>query len=270
MMGNSPPYLDQKANQFFPNGTKLAQTGLTQGTPDLAAEPHRDELPAATSVGAPAIAARLREAILGGHYTHGDRLPAERELSEHFGASRGTVREALRRLEEMGLVIRRMGSGTFVSHQATPGEDDIAEHTSPVELIEVRLAIEPDIARMAVANATARDLERLEAAITECEAAIDDPEAFSQADERFHRTLAEATRNPLMIWLYGKINDVRGHAQWNAMKGNILTATRIAEYNVQHRNLFEAVRSRDTEAAVELIESHLEEAREDLLGVRGR
>jgi len=229
-----------------------------------------DELPSATGAGAAAIATRLREAILGGRYAHGERLPAERELSEHFGASRGTLREALRRLEEMGLVIRRMGSGTFVNHQATADEDNIAENTSPVELIEVRLAVEPDIARLAVANATARDLDRLESALAECEAAHDDPEAFSQADERFHRALAEATRNPLMIWLYGKINDVRGHTQWNAMKGNILTPVRISEYNGQHRALFEAVSGRDMDRAVQTIESHLEEAREDLLGERSR
>lgn len=227
-----------------------------------------DDLPAAPGAGAAAIATRLREAILGGRYADGERLPAERDLTEHFGAARGTVRGALRRLEEMGLVTRRMGSGTFVTHRAGPGEEDIAENTSPIELIDVRLAIEPDIARMAVINATARDLERLEAALVECEAADGDREAFSQADERFHRALAEATRNPLMIWLYGKINDVRGHTQWNAMKGKILTRNRIGDYNGQHRALFDAVRSRDMDTAVSLMEEHLAEAREDLLGAR--
>jgi DNA-binding FadR family transcriptional regulator len=251
-------------------GAKLAQTGAKDQTSNAATKAAPDELPIASGAGAAAIATRLREAILGGHYTDGERLPAERELTEHFGAARGTVREALRRLEEMGLVTRRMGSGTFVNHRAGPDEGDIAELTSPVELIDVRLAIEPDVARMAVANGTARDLERLEAALVECEAAGGDREAFSQADERFHRALAEATRNPLMIWLYGKINDVRGHTQWNAMKGKILTEARISAYNAQHRKLFEAVRSRDMDAAVQSIENHLGEARKDLLGVRGR
>lgn len=226
------------------------------------------ELPTASGAGAAGIAARLRTAILGGRYAHGERLPSERELTEHFGAARGTVREALRQLEEMGLVDRRLGSGTFVRHRTGPDDEDIAEHTSPIELVDVRLAIEPDIVRMAVINATARDLERLEAALVACESAGGDREAFSQADERFHRALAEATRNPLMIWLYGKINDVRGHTQWNAMKGKILTSARIAEYNGQHRALFDAVRSRDIDAAVSLMEEHLAEAREDLLGAR--
>lgn len=248
----------------------MAHTGTKDQNHNPATEVNPDVLPVASGAGAAAIATRLREAILGGHYADGERLPAERELTDHFGAARGTIREALRRLEEMGLVTRRMGSGTFVTHRAGPDENDIAEITSPIELIDVRLAIEPDVARMAVANATARDLERLESALTECEAAGGDREAFSQADERFHRALAEATRNPLMIWLYGKINDVRGHTQWNAMKDQILTSARISAYNAQHRKLFEAVRSRDMDAAVQTIESHLGEAREDLLGVRGR
>jgi DNA-binding FadR family transcriptional regulator len=163
-----------------------------------------------------------------------------------------------------------MGSGTFVSYQVTPDEEDIAELTSPVELIDVRLAIEPDIARMAVVNATARDLEPLEAALLRCEGAGGDREVFSQADEAFHQALVDATRNPLMIWLYRKINGVRGHSQWGAMKNKILTPKRIAEYNLQHRALFEAVRSRDVDAAIATIEAHLEEAREDLLGARSR
>lgn len=249
---------------------KLAQTGTKKNSSRTAAKAGRDELPTASGAGAAAIATRLREAILGGRYAHGERLPAERELTEHFGAARGTVREALRRLEEMGLVVRRMGSGTFVNHRAAPGDGDIAELTSPIELIDVRLAIEPEIVRMAVANATARDLERLEAALVECESAGGDREAFSQADERFHHALSKATRNPLMIWLYDKINDVRGHAQWNSMKGKILTEARIGEYNLQHRKLLEAVLSRDMDAAVAIMENHLGEAREDLLGVRGR
>ncbi len=223
-------------------------------------------LPSAPGLGSTGIAARLREAIVDGRYTYGERLPAERDLTTHFGASRSTVREALRQLEETGLVIRRIGSGTFVNYRSRPHEEDIAELTSPIELIEVRLALEPDMARLAVVNATARDLDRMEAALLRCEAAKGDREAFSRADEAFHRALVECTGNPLMIWLYGKINDVRGHRQWNAMKDKILSGKRIADYNKDHRALFEALRRRDLEAAVATIEKHLNEARVHLVG----
>ena len=236
-----------------------------QGSPDDR-EGEDAGLPEASGFGFAGIAARLREAIIEGHYAYGERLPAERELTIHFGTSRGTIREALRRLEQAGLVSRRVGSGTFVSYRTGGHDEDIAEITGPIELIEVRLALEPDMARLGVANATARDLDSMEEALLACESAGADREAFSQADKAFHRALAECTRNPLMIWLYGKINDVRGHAQWNAMKDKILSAKRIAEYNMDHRALYEGLRSRDVDAAVAAIEKHLNEARGDLVG----
>lgn len=239
---------------------------------DVATQSQNDglELPSAVSVGSAAIAARLRQAILEGRYADGERLPAERELAQHFDASRSTVREALRRLEETNLVSRRVGSGTFVTYRPSFDSNNIAEVTSPVELIDVRLAIEPQMARLVVSNATARDLERMGEALTAVEAANRDSEAFSRADEQFHLALAECTRNPLMVWLYRQINDVRGHAQWDAMKDKILITDRINEYNRQHRALFDALCSRDADAAVRIVTEHLEKARRDLLGVEQR
>lgn len=226
-----------------------------------------EKLPATVSGGSAAIAARLRQAILEGNYAYGERLPAERDLAEHFGASRSTVREALRRLEEAHLVTRRIGSGTFVSYRPNLADGNIAEQTSPLELIEVRFGIEPQIARLAVVNATARDLDRIGEALRQLESAGDDREIFSEADGQFHLLLAESTHNPLMVWLYQQINDVRTHAQWNAMKDKILTDTAIAEYNRQHRALYDALRSRDVDAAGDAIAEHLEKARRDLMGV---
>jgi DNA-binding FadR family transcriptional regulator len=219
--------------------------------------------------GSAAIAARLRQAILDGAYARGDRLPAERELARLLAASRTTVRAALERLAEGGLVSRRVGSGTFVTYGSDGGEGDVAEITSPLELIEVRQGVEPHITRLAVVNASARDLARLVAALEGLEAAGGDAEAFSHWDERFHLALAECTHNPLLVSMYRQINHVRGHAQWSARKDKILTPKRIARYNRQHRALTVAIQSRDVEGALRLIAEHLEQARRDLLGVEG-
>jgi len=229
--------------------------------------PERREVPLpGSSGGAAAIAAQLRRAILDGTYGHRERLPAERELATHFGAARSTVREALKQLEENQLVTRRIGSGTFVNYRAGDDDEDIAERTSPLELIEVRLAIEPHMARLATVNATQRDLERLADALKQVEACRRDREAFTRADSQFHLTLAECSRNPLMVWLYRHINDVRSHAQWSRMKDKILSEERLAEYNRQHRLLFEAINSRDVDQVVAIITEHLEKARRDLIG----
>ncbi len=226
----------------------------------------QSSLPSAVG-GAALIAAQLRRAILEGSYGYRERLPAERDLAQHYGASRSTVREALRQLEESNLVVRRVGSGTFANHRSNSEEDDVAERTSPIELIEVRLAIEPQMARLASLHATQRDLDRMSEALADVEACNSrDREAFTRSDAAFHQALADCTRNPLMIGLYRQINTVRSHAQWARMRDKVLSPDRQRDYNDQHRALYDAIRSRDTENAVRIVKLHLEIAHRDLVG----
>ena len=130
----------------------------------------------------------------------------------------------------------------------------------------MRLALEPEMARLAVINATPRDIDRLEDALRRVEASGPDAERFTRADQEFHLQLAECTHNPLFIWVYRRINAVRGHAQWADMKDKILTSGRIDDYNRQHRALFEALRGRGIEGAVGIVSEHLRKARRDLVG----
>jgi DNA-binding FadR family transcriptional regulator len=212
------------------------------------------------------ITGQLRQAILAGRYAPCEKLPAERQFAAAFVASRATIRTALSRLETEQLVTRRPGAGTFVNVGARGGNDEVAELTSPLELIEVRLGLEANMVRLAVLNATGRDIERLASAIERMEAAGADSESFTVWDEEFHQLIAEATRNPLMVWIYRKINDVRTHSQWNAMKSKVLTPQRIAAYNEQHLALYDAIRTRDSEAAVTIVTNHLAAARRQLMG----
>ena len=220
--------------------------------------------------GSSLIATELRRAILDGAYGFAERLPAERELARIYGASRTAVRAALDRLAQGGLVTRKVGSGTFVSYRSERNLHDVAEITSPLELIDVRLAVEPAVVRLAVVNATVRELERPRRALAELCAVGDDAEAFSRWDEHFHLALAECTRNPLLVAISRQINHVRAHAQWSAMKDTILTPARIIDYNRQHRALFEAIQGRDANAAEDVILEHLAKARADLLGARAQ
>lgn len=220
------------------------------------------------TAGAAGLAAQLRHDILNGVYEFNERLPAERELAAHFSASRGTIRAALQQLQDTNLVTRRLGSGTYVSYRGDLDDiQAIVKITSPLELIEGRLAVEPRMARLAVMNASVVDLERMEEALQRTEATIDGPDQFSAADERFHLALAESAGNPLLLWIYRCINDIRHQTQWRARKDKVLTARRIADYNHQHRALFTAIRDRDAQRAVNTITAHLEKARRDLLGI---
>jgi DNA-binding FadR family transcriptional regulator len=249
-----------------------AKGGSTRGVPGLAlaAVPESGGPPLRIVSdpvrGSSWITGQLRKAIHDGAYAHGEKLPAERQMAEAFGTSRTTVRMALDQLEQERLVTRRVGAGTFVNYRSAAKDDDVTELTSPLELVEVRLALEPYMTRLACLNATARDVDRLSELIGRQSAACTDSEGFTQWDEEFHLAIAECTRNPLLVSLYRQINDVRTHKQWTAMKDKVLTAERIADYNQQHCSLFEAIRSRDVEGAVAIITAHLHQARRQLLG----
>ena len=216
--------------------------------------------------GANAIASQLRAWILEGDYAYRERMPSERQLARQFGAARGTIRAALNQLEEMNLITRRAGSGSFVRYRGYADHEDITDMTSPLELIEVRIAIEPAMARLAVINANAQDIKRMSEVLERLEQVDADPETFSSHDEAFHLSLAESARNPLMLWLYRHINEVRGHAQWVARKDKVLTAKKIKHYNQQHRLLFTMISRRDVDEAERVIREHLMQAKADLLG----
>lgn len=215
------------------------------------------------------IAAQLRRAIHAGTYQHGEKLPAERHLADAFEASRTTVRLALDKLEQERLVTRRVGSGTFVNHRPVSDLDNIADSTSPLEMIEARLGIEPHMTRLAVLNATNRDIEKMTEVIDSAEAAGDNSEVWTEWDTQFHLLLAEAAHNRLILWLYQHVNEIRSHDQWRSMREKVLTPARIAEYNRQHRALLGAIASRDVEGAAAMVTSHLHFARRQLMGIEG-
>lgn len=215
-----------------------------------------------------AILARLKHAIEAGIYANGDQLPAERQLAVTFGAARSTVRKVLDQLEQMKLVTRRAGSGTFVNFPEPESNDlnDVAALVSPLQLVETRFAIEPYMTRLATIHASNGDLEDIERLLKQLDDCGSDQDLFTQLDCEFHLQLARCSRNPLIVRMYQQVNMVRLHAQWDRMKRLILTPEKIAAYNVEHRAIFESLMHRDAPTAVDLVRKHLEQARTDLIG----
>jgi DNA-binding FadR family transcriptional regulator len=105
----------------------------------------------------------------------------------------------------------------------------------------------------------------MEAVLIRAEGTTDDKDAFSRWDGEFHLMIAQASSNPLLLTVYRQINQVRIHAQWDAMREKILTPDVIIGYNRQHRGIFNAMTERDAVTAQALITEHLEKARDDLL-----
>ena len=220
--------------------------------------------------GVSTITAYLRRAIETGAYSEGDRLPPERQLAQTFRAARSTVRRALDKLEQEGLVSRKLGSGTFIGEPIRAGKrtGDLIDELSPLQLIEARIAVEPFTTRLAVLHATRRMIDELETVLVHAEA-TDDKDEFSKWDGEFHLLLARASANPLLLNVYRQINHVRLHAQWDAMKEKILLPDVIVEYNRQHRSILNAIHVRDAQLAQGLMADHLERARDDLVKAAG-
>ncbi|WP_136659604.1 FCD domain-containing protein [Nitratireductor sp. XY-223] len=207
------------------------------------------------------IAGELRREISSGVLAVQDRLRPERELAERFNAGRGTIRRAIRQLEESGYVQTRAGSGTYVIAGQDDKVNDVIANASPLELIDARFAIEPHMCRLAVLNARQQDFEELERLLLQMERSVGDPTRFAELDTRFHAFIAETTGNKLLIWVLSQINSVRNQEQWSLMRHLTLNESMINQYNSQHRQIVNAIHSREPERAAMLMKDHLEAAR---------
>ena len=211
--------------------------------------------------GSTEIAGHLRREIIAGNLAAKERLPPERVLANQYGVARGTVREALNRLADEGMVQIRAGSGSYVSFDPLGQVNAIVESTRPLELIDARFALEPHLCRLAVLHARQQELDALEALAETMESSIDDVVGFSQADMAFHTLLAESTGNSLLVWMMGQINSVRIQDEWARMRQLTLNRETIIAYNDQHRQILAAIRLREPERAANAMKEHLEGAR---------
>lgn len=216
-------------------------------------------------IGSSDIASLLRREISKGTYRENERLPSSRDLAAHYNVARNTLRDALRRLEEEGIVNTRAGSGTFVTLVEQKPQADAIERANPLELIDARFALEPHICRLCVLHGTREDFATLEVLCNRMEAAVGDPVAFAEADTEFHKTLAKTTRNSLLNWVIEQINSVRSQEEWTRMRQLTLNEAMISQYNAEHRQILNAIRSREPERAANVMKSHLEAARISLM-----
>lgn len=222
------------------------------------------------STGARALSTYLNHAMSAGQLRAGARLPPERELSQRFHTSRGTVRRVLAEFRERGLITQAAGSGTFVLDSADgllspdqPGWLDM--HVSPAELMEARRLIEPLMPILIARHATAADFAAMQACLDRSEAAqtIED---FEHWDGELHKVFAVATHNALFVQNLELINRAREQGEWGRLKRNSLTPQRRQEYERQHQAIVTALRDRDAAQAGALLSQHLEQVQRNLFG----
>jgi DNA-binding FadR family transcriptional regulator len=208
----------------------------------------------------------IERSIDEGRIKPGERIAAERELAEQFGASRSVVRAALAELDEAGKVIRRVGHGTVV--QAAPARADAFAlcDTSPAELLEFRLALEPGLAEAIALNASENDLKLILETVDGGDSARG-WEQWEHWDRAFHRNLVAATHNRLAIGVYDAVIGVRHERPWLKIKQGHTDATFWKGYQDEHRRIAAALAARDAATAAEAIRDHLIKVRIKMLGI---
>lgn len=231
------------------------------------------------------VADQIRAGIGAGSYPAGSRLPSERELAQRLQVSRPAVREAIGSLQNAGLVVTRHGSGTYVTEPdavataagPVPGPEataalSVAEAApadfSPVNTLEVRLLLEPAIARMAARRARRDPLAEQYLARMAGVKDITDPEQqalWSESDRLFHRQLAAMTGDPLLARIAEEVSRSMDQPLWKRLRDDgIYDADRIQLYVAEHRLIYEAIVTGDGDAAAFYVEGHLKRVRRDI------
>ena len=197
--------------------------------------------------------------IFAGEYAINSRLPPERSLTDEFHVSRGTVRQALGVLAELGVIAVRHGSGAYVRSLSQFG---IPPNYLPPEIAKVRLedilcvrkAIETVAAELACARISASELQQLDERIARMEADIDDLPAFLKHDMAFHEAIVRASGNCPLITAFEAIREYLRYFQ--VFSSQHTDDERLAVDH--HRQILDALRRHDGKAAARAIRRHLD------------
>ena len=213
------------------------------------------------------IAATLRKRIDAGEWENG-RMPPERDLAGEFGVARNTVRRAVGLLEASGAVVRQVGRGTFLS--AANGNTLAAavarmEGTSPADMMEIRLLLEPAAAAFAATNASLGELNAVKEAHDAACQATDMP-SFERWDAEFHHRIFACSRNEFLKEIHNVMRILRNQAPWFEMKQRSFSEPRRLAYCAEHKTVLDALTRRDPEGARQAMLSHLETVGKNLLG----
>jgi len=208
------------------------------------------------------IVEQIEAAIFERRLGCGDRLPPERELVRQFRASRVAVREALRTLEHRGLIdVRHGSSGGHFVRAVDVGllRRDFTTllrlgRVGVSELIEARLFIEPEVARLAARRASEEDVKALRGALEERADVVRGGVHPRLHDIAFHRLVGGAARNPVHSLLVDTVMDL----EFDAVGPQpALTADDSAQVAAAHREIFEAILKHQPERAGEAMEAHI-------------
>lgn len=194
----------------------------------------------------------------------GSRLPSERLLAEKLGVSRNTVREALKRWEALGIISRKKGSGTFLQVDLSINDSFLSlrfknDSANMLHALEVRRIIETESCVLAALRANEEDFNEIERCLEEMERVHLSVGSAGTEDWAFHTSIYRASGNPLLLQMLNGIYDTL-HAFFESPPEQAL----FSDSFPLHRQLFDAIRQRDTHAARSLCHQILDITERDM------
>ena len=216
---------------------------------------------------------QLRGLILKGSFAPGDKLPAERRLAEELGVNRASLREAIKSLEQMGLVKTRQGDGTRVLDFMQTAGVELVSHHIPTggkpnlevlrDVLEFRRFYGREVARQAAIKGDDEDVRRLEEVADRAADPAIDAEALMKVDFEFYVELTRVGRNRVFQLL---INTIRS-AVLNYSAFFVTFNPPAAVVRKNQRDIIKAIEMQDGERAAQIADAHLRKGADQVLSV---
>ncbi len=205
------------------------------------------------------IVEKIQHMISAGELSAGDRLPPERSLAQTFRVSRNCIRQAIQALAEKGFLESRQGDGTYICApdrtllinsfaEAISIQKDLLE-----DIIEFRLMMEPQIARLAAKNISEQALDRLKITVCDQERRILAGEPDWDLDAAFHTRLAEASGNMVIRRVFGMIDGILDESRSEFLQSHSRRKSSVAS----HLRIIDALEKKNPEEAFQAMREHL-------------
>jgi GntR family transcriptional repressor for pyruvate dehydrogenase complex len=205
------------------------------------------------------LAERIAQLIRSGRYCPGDRLPSIAAMAKQFGVGHPTLREALKKLESIGVLDIRHGSGVYVGRHpdmivvSNPVYSGVASKQVVLDLIQARLAIEVATVSLAAERASRSSIEAMEALLEEAGRNLGDDALLSASNMAFHREIARASGNTVFAQLLDVLTTLFQNEQRVILD---VHGSREVDHQ-EHREILDAIRIHDPVAARERMAAHL-------------
>lgn len=213
------------------------------------------------------LAQRIRTMIQKGEYTQGDRLPPIMEMAKGFGVGHPTIREALKKLETMGVVEIRHGSGVYVSRSeevlvlASPDYAGTVTKKLLLDLINARMPLEVMSVSEAVKYATLEDLVEMRRLLTSAGQNLTNDVVLNEVNMGFHRQIALASSNAVLLQLLDVLRDLFTDEQ-RLILG--IFGSRERDHK-EHLSILDALEKRDEKKGTDLMRKHLQGVADSIL-----